>query len=272
MGSTTTPPVTSSSPASATGEKSGGVRPVKSAERTLDALELLSTAPEPLSLREIAVGLDIPRASAYALLTTLVNRGWLELTDSRYRLGVRSLLAGAAFIQTDAIVQQAKPLIDALGHQVNETVHLARLDRDRVVYLVTHQSLHSLSIVEQAGRRMPAWATALGKAMLSERTWEDVDALLPAELEPLTEFTITEREQLRQELELTRTRGFAIDDQEVALGLRCLAVPVGRDFPATYALSCPVPMVRLNPKREAEITEALLAVQAKLGMPPGRRR
>lgn len=245
-------------------DKVAGVRPVKSAERTVDALELLSTRDEPLSLREIAEALHIPRASAYALLTTLAGLGWLTLADGKYRLGVRSLLVGAAFVQTDDMVQRARPVIDELSHRFNETVHLARLDHDSVVYLVTLQSMHSLSIVAQPGRRMPAWATGLGKSMLAERGWEDVESLIPDVMPAYTEHTITDHEQLKKELSQTRERGYAIDDQETALGLRCLAVAVGREKPPFYAISCPVPIVRLSPERESEIISALLEARQAL--------
>ena len=245
-------------------EKVAGVRPVKSAERTVDALELLSTRDEPLSLRDIAEELQIPRASAYALLTTLVGRGWLALADGKYRLGVRSLLVGAAFVQTDDMAQRARPVMDDLSRRFNETVHLARLDHDSVVYLVTMQSMHSLSIVAQPGRRMPAWATGLGKSMLAERDWDEVASTIPDVLPAYTEHTIIDHTALRDELELTRERGYAIDDQETAMGLRCLAVAVGRERPPLYAISCPVPMVRLTPEREEQIVAALLDARRAL--------
>lgn len=254
MASANVPTMASTSPP----DKVVGVRPVKSAERTVDALELLSTRDEPLSLRDIAEELQIPRASAYALLTTLVGRGWLALSDGKYRLGVRSLLVGAAFVQTDDMAQRSRPVMDELSRRFNETVHLARLDQDSVVYLVTMQSMHSLSIVAQPGRRMPAWATGLGKSMLAERDWEEVKSIIPDVLPAYTEHTITDHRALQEELELTRERGYAIDDQETAMGLRCLAVAVGREQPPLYALSCPVPMVRLTKEREEQIIAALI--------------
>jgi DNA-binding IclR family transcriptional regulator len=236
----------------------GGVRPVKSAERTLAVLEYLSASDGSRSLRETAEELQIPRASAYALLTTMVNAGWLEVSGGEYRLGVRSLRAGASFIESDSMVHQAAPVIEDLSRRLNETIHLARLDHDEVVYMVTKPSQHSLSIVIRPGRRMPAWATALGKAILAERTWQEVEALLPQEMPALTRKTITTRQGLERDLAETRDRGFAIDDEESSLGLRCFAVAVGAESPPLYAMSCPVPMARLDADREREISAAMV--------------
>jgi DNA-binding IclR family transcriptional regulator len=248
----------------------GGVRPVKSAERTLAVLEYLSSSEEPRSLRETAEELKIPRASAYALLTTMVHSGWVEVTGGEYRLGVRSLRVGASFIESDSMVHQAEPVIESLSRRLNETIHLARLDHDEVVYMVTKPSQHSLSIVIRPGRRMPAWATALGKAMLAEWDWPDVEDLLPDEMPALTAKTLSTREALAQDLKDTLRRGYAIDDEESSIGLRCFAVAVGAERPPVYALSCPVPMARLDPEREAEIAEAMLGARATLVPSLGR--
>lgn len=242
----------------------GGVRPVKSAERTVAVLELLSECRGPVSLKLISDRLDIPRASAHALLLTLVKHGWVDHSRGEYRLGLGSLRTSAAFVESDAVVQQAERIITALNRRLSETIHLARLDGSEVVYLVTSQSPHSLSSVSRPGRRMPAWLTALGKSILAERPWKEVERILPDVMPAMTPKSLSSREALREDLERTRERGYAIDDEESSIGLKCRAVAVGLEQPVMYALSCPVPSARLDSEREALITELLLQAKADL--------
>ncbi|TMR97118.1 IclR family transcriptional regulator [Nonomuraea basaltis] len=252
-------------PSAQPSEVGGGVRSVKSAERTIAVLEYLSSAAQARTLREVSADLGFPRASGYALLTTLVSTGWVE-TDgaSRYRIGIRALRAGAAYVERDDVVQRAQPMMNELNIELGETVHLARLDGAEVVYLATNISRHSLAVVSRPGRRLPSWATGLGKAILAGRPWEEVDELLPEILEPRTIHTITDRATLRAELEEIRRRGHAVDEQESTLGLRCFAVALDFGSAPNEALSCSIPVVRLSPEREEEIVAALLQARAHI--------
>jgi DNA-binding IclR family transcriptional regulator len=246
-------------------ETGGGVRSVKSAERTIAVLEYLSSATQACSLRKVATDLGMPRASGYALLTTLVNTGWVETDGAgRYRIGIRALRAGAAYVERDDVVQQAQPVMNELNDELGETVHLARLDGAEIVYLATNISRHSLAVVSRPGRRLPSWATGLGKAILAGRPWEEVDELLPESLEPRTIHTITDRAALRAELEEIRRRGHAVDEQESTLGLRCFAVALDFGPAPSEALSCSIPVVRLSPDREEAIVTALLRARARI--------
>ncbi|MEU7745007.1 IclR family transcriptional regulator [Nonomuraea sp. NPDC049158] len=246
-------------------EAGGGVRSVKSAERTIAVLEHLSSAPKACSLRELATALGLPRASGYALLTTLVSTGWVEADGGgRYRLGIRALRAGMSYIERDDLVQRARPVMNDLNDELGETVHLARLDGVEIVYLATNISRHSLAVVTRPGRRLPCWATGLGKAILAGRPWAEVDELLPETLEPRTVHTLTDRVALRAELEEIRRRGHAVDEQESTLGLRCFAVSLDLGRVPNEALSCSIPLVRLDPEREEAVVAALLRARARI--------
>lgn len=244
-----------------------GVRTVKSAERAILLLEYLSAAEEPRSLRDVADDLDIPRASAYALLMTLVHCGWVEAdaTGSGFRLGIRALRVGASYVEHDDVVQRAHRIMDEMSQEWGETVHLARLDAHEIVYLATCISRHSLAVVSRPGRRLPCWATGLGKVLLAERPWEEVDALLPEALSARTVNTFTDREALRNELKSVQERGYAIDEQESTIGLRCFSVALdfGGGTPKE-ALSFSVPIVRLDPERERALVAALLGARERI--------
>lgn len=245
----------------------GGVRSVKSADRTIALLEYLSAAEAARSLREVAGDLGIPRASAYALLMTLVRTGWVEPdgTGSGFRLGIKALRAGAAYVEHDDVVRRAQPVMDELSRQLGETIHLARLDGHEIVYLATCLSRHSLAVVSKPGRRLPCWATGLGKAILAERPWEQVDALLPGELTARTEHTVTSRAGLRAELAAIAERGYATDEQESTLGLRCVALPLRfRGAPVSESLSCSTPVVRMDGERQQAVLAELLRARERI--------
>ncbi|GAB3212811.1 IclR family transcriptional regulator [Marinactinospora thermotolerans] len=246
--------------------ESSGVREVKSAARTVELLELLGGLREPATLRELSERMSVPRSSLYALLQTLVHRGWVRTdpTGSLYSIGIRALLAGTAYIDADPRLALVRPHLDALSERLGETLHFARLDGPDVVYLATRESRHYLRPFSRVGRRLPAHSTSLGKALLAERSDEEVDALLPAELAALTETTVTDRAGLFAELAAIRGRGYAVDNGENVVGLTCLGVALRYDTPAMDALSCSIPTARCTPDLRERVLEALMETRGIL--------
>jgi DNA-binding IclR family transcriptional regulator len=244
-------------------------RSVKSATRTLGVLEALAATGTRRSLAELAKELDIPKSSLHALIGTLQDMGWVETDSSgrQFRLGVRALLVGTAYVDHDDIVAATGDALDWLSETVDETVHLGRLDGPDIVYLAKRESTHPLRLFSAIGRRLPAHATALGKVLLAERTEAELDRILPEPLTRLSDNTITDRDALRKELDRTRRRGWARDNQENARGIRCLAVAVGEDKPPLNAISCSVPVVRLDPRREKDIVDKLMQARQLIDKP-----
>lgn len=243
------------------------VRKVKSAVRTVDLLEYLASRQDrPARIREICAALDMPRSSAHALLRTLVTQGWVRSDESGtlYGIGIRALLVGTSYLDTDPYMPAIAPFLDDLRQDLDETFHLARLDGTDVVYLATRESRQYVRSVYRVGRRLPAYTTALGKALLADRFGAERDEHLPATLAPLTDHTITDRAKLDDVLDEVRIRGYATDNEENTLGLRCFAVALNYVRPAQDAISASVPIPRLTDDREREIAEALRAVGDKV--------
>jgi DNA-binding IclR family transcriptional regulator len=254
------------------------VREVKSAARTIDVLELLATRQnQPMGLRELSEELGAPRSSVYALIRTLVTSGWVRPDESgqRYSIGIRALLAGTTYLDTDPVLRIVQPHITDLSVRLDETIHFARLERSDVVYLATRESSQYLRPFSRVGRRLPAFTTSLGKALLAEQPAENLDAHLPDELFPLTPRTVTDRDVLFRQLEATRARGYAIDREENVTGLACFGFALRYTRPATDAISCSLPLDRLAPGREDEIVSAMDATRmaiermAPAGLGPG---
>ena len=232
---------------------------VKSADRTIVLLEALANSPHAMTLTELQQAMGVPKSSLYMLLQTLVARGWLH-SDTRlgtYGIGVRALLVGTSYLDHDRVVQAAAPVITELRGQINETVHLARLDGSDVVYLASRESQHHLRVISRVGRRVPAHATSLGKSLLAARTDTDVDALLPAKLTQLTPNTVHDRRALYKQLDEFRALGYAFEREENTPGLCCFAIALPYRTPAVDAISCSVPMARLDKKHEKEVVNGL---------------
>jgi len=206
-------------------------------------------------------------------LGTLVRRGWLETdaTGTIYSLGIHSLLVGAAYLDADIVVGSTGPLLDELAQATGETVHLARLEGSDVVYLAKRESVHPLRMFSATGRRLPAWATALGRAMLAELSDDEVIGVLPPSMQPVTPYTVTEPEQLLASLAVVRRDGYAAEQQESCLGMGCFAVSLPYNMPARDAISVAVPLSRLDEDLRVRIVEGLMNVRRQVAQHPFAR-
>ncbi|WP_123027654.1 IclR family transcriptional regulator [Mycolicibacterium stellerae] len=243
------------------------VRKVKSAVRTVELLEYLAARHDnPARLREISDALDMPRSSAHALLRTLVAQGWVrsDASGTLFGIGIRALLVGTSYLDSDPYLPLITPFLDELRQDLDETFHLGRLDGTDIVYLATRESKQYSRIQNRVGRRLPAYATALGKSLLAERFGVERDTHVPAALTPLTTETIVDRAALDEVLEEVRVRGYATDNQENTTGLKCFAVALRYCSPPQDAISVSIPIERLNPQREQALVDAMRATGDKV--------
>jgi DNA-binding IclR family transcriptional regulator len=244
---------------------------VRAVDRALSVVEALTDG-NSRTLSDLAAELAVPKSTLHGILRTLEGRGWLQSDGATYRLGVRSLLPGAGYLEADAVVSISSPILDDLVAEFDETIHLARLDAGDIVYIAKRDSVQPLRLFSSVGRRLPAHATAMGKALLAARTDAEVDALLDYPLRALTPSTIVEREPLRRELDEIRKRGYAIDAGESTVGLTCTAVVINTGPTPQYALSCSAPDVRINRGRHKAILEGLMRarrqIEARLASSP----
>ncbi|WP_310962092.1 IclR family transcriptional regulator [Nocardioides terrisoli] len=263
----TTPPSIDAAARDASPNGGPGVREVKSAARTVEILEFLAARQnKPVRLRELSEALGVPRSSLHALLRTLVTYGWVraDTSGTLYGIGIRALLAGTTYLDTDPYLPLVTPFLDELREQTDETFHLGRIDGEDVVYLATRESSQYLRPYSRVGRRLPAYSTSLGKAILAAQPREEIQQHLPQTLTPLTPHTFVEADALDKELDATRERGYAIDNEENTLGLRCFAIALEYAHPATDAISASIPIARLSPEREAEIIALLRSASDKI--------
>jgi IclR family acetate operon transcriptional repressor len=222
--------------------RSGGVQ---SLDRAFALLEHMAAAGGDVALSELAARSGLPLPTIHRIVRTLVSSGYVrQLPSRRYALGPR--LIGLGESASRMLGAWARPHLTELVEQVGETANMATLDGDEVVYVAQVPSRHSMRMFTEVGRRVSVHSTGVGKALLAQlppnRVAELLDrAGMPAE----TQHTITDPDTLAEELERIRTQGYAVDDGEQEVGVRCVAVPVP-DGPSMTAVSVSGPEARVS--------------------------
>lgn len=198
-------------------------------ERALGILEAVADCPAGLTNAEVSQRLKIPKSSASYILRTLEQRGYLRRDDEtgKYRLGLKVVsLQHGALLGLD-VRALARPVLRHLVERAHLTAHLAILDKDEVIYIERVEAPGFVKMDTWVGRRMAVHCTSVGKALVAHLPRKQVEQILPQHgLRRHTPRTVTSRARFWQELEKVRARGYAVDDEENNLGVRCVAAPV----------------------------------------------
>jgi IclR family pca regulon transcriptional regulator len=190
-----------------------------------------------MGVAEMALRTGINRATIYRIVAILTSLGFLEQFEGlggrrEYRPGLKVLSLGRAALESLELPELALPYLRELQMQCGETVNMAVLDDLSIVYVVRLKTEVIVNIRLFVGSRLPVYCTSMGKAMLAFLPEEELDAILDRiQLEPLTVHTVRTRADLLDELARTRERGFSINDQELAEGLRSVAAPIFQGHP-----------------------------------------
>lgn len=224
--------------------RSGGVQSV---DRAIDLLELLADAGGESTLSELAGQTSLPLPTIHRLMRTLLARGYVrQLPSRRYTLGPRLIRLGdAASRQFGA---DARPFLARLADELGESANLAIIDRDMAVYVAQASSTRSMRMFTEVGRRVFTHSTGVGKAILAQLPDPAVQEIVTrAGMPAATSKSIDDVPELLAELDLIRERGYAVDDGEQEIGVRCFAVPVlGAPTPTALSISGPDARVTLE--------------------------
>jgi len=196
---------------------------IQSLARGLKILNLLEQSQEGVSVTELAEKLGVDKGSASRLVATLAHYGFAEKDEStrRYRLGPQLLALSRNLLMRLPLREAAKPFLHQLMERSGECAHLAVPAQGEVLYIDQVESPASLRVDAQVGQLNPLYCTALGKAMLA---FGKLD--VPMRLEAFTPHTITDLRDLHRQLDEIRRLGYAFDDEELNLGVRCIAAPI----------------------------------------------
>ncbi len=246
---------------------------VQSVERALMLLEILASSPGEVGISELAKATSLPTATIHRLLATLVTCGY-----ARRDPGSRKYAPGVGLVRLDVSAGQlfgpwTEPHLVRLVEATGETASLAVLDDTSALYVRQAPSPHAMRMITEVGRRALAHATATGKVLLAFQPRAVVEGILERTgLPACTVNTITERENLFAELDQVATNGFATDDEEEELGVRCVAVPVFGGGKPVAALSVSGPTVRLHGDFATAIVPEMHRVSALLSAALSEKR
>jgi len=227
------------------GSADGRLAGVQSVERAFGLLELLASNGGEMALTRLAEASGLPLPTIHRLLRTLASQGYVrQQPNRRYALGPRLIWLGesAAGLLSSLALPHLKQLVAAL----DETVNLAMLDDDRAVYVAQVPSTRAMRMFTEVGMRVHLHSTGVGKALLAQLPPDEMAALarrLP--LPPSTDRTIVDHGRLLAEVQQAKSLGYAVDEGEHEVGVRCVAVPVPGG-PTRTAISVSGPSLRLT--------------------------
>jgi IclR family acetate operon transcriptional repressor len=230
---------------------------VKSANRTLDIIELVAAQGRPLVAKEISVALSIPVSSLSYLLNTLVERAYLERQGRKYALGrgVHKFRSGGG---ASGLADRAGPLVRSICQRLNETTSFFVRRCWEVEAVATETGQQALRYAVNVGARVPIHALAAGKAILASLPDAEIDRFFAeTALEPVTDRTILDEASLRRQLAEIRIGGIARSGEEYSPGVHALAVPVTSGGGLLGALSVAVPTPRFTSEVRTRIADIL---------------
>ncbi|MDQ3155706.1 MAG: IclR family transcriptional regulator [Actinomycetota bacterium] len=199
---------------------------VQSLGRAFGLLETMADHGGIMGLSQLATESGLPLPTIHRLARTLVELGYLHQESSRqYVLGPKLIRLGES--SSKMLSLWARPHLTQLVDELGESANLAMLDGDQIVYVAQVPSRHSMRMFTEVGRRVLPHCTAVGKALMAEMPPEAVREILQRTGTPKhTENTITDLDEFAKNLEWTATHGYAIDEGEQEVGVRCVAVAV----------------------------------------------
>ncbi|MDJ0394434.1 IclR family transcriptional regulator [Rhodococcus sp. G-MC3] len=239
---------------------SGGVQSV---ERAFELLDIMATSGGSIGISELAEAADLPMPTVHRLIGTLVSLGYVRrLATRRYALGTK--LIGLGDSATKLIGGWATPYLSELVRQTHETSNMAFLEDDMAVYVAQVPSEHAMRMFNEVGQRVLPHSTGVGKALLAQLDDNSVRAIVARTgMAPRTVNTLTTLDTLLADLELVRTRGYAVDDGEQEIGVRCFAVPV-IGAPTLTAMSIAGPTARVTIESAEQFVPLLTSAAQRL--------
>lgn len=245
---------------------------IRAVERALDILLCFSSERSKLSLTQIAEIVGMNKSTVHRLLLTLEGKSFLhrESSTGLYELGYRFLDMASIVIKNVDIQGFAQPYLERLAEECGETVDLAILDGSQIIYLQVIESNQRVKLAAAVGQRLPVHCTASGKAFLAYLPQDEIHRILAGGLTRYTENTLTSIEEIKKDIEQTRSRGFSISEQEFENYIHAIAAPILNANQVPVAVIAVVgPSFRLPLERMLELGQMLLKTTEKIAHEAG---
>jgi len=226
---------------------------VQSLCRALSILNVIADADRGMTMTDIAQRASLPLSTTHRLLTTLQHERYVRFDNeqSLWMMGVQAFIIGNAFVRSRDIIATSRPHMMALMEKSGETVNLAVIDQGECIYLAQVECRQMMRVQAKPGSRVPIHSSAVGKALLAAMPVEKAKKFIQMrEFERATDNTVIDQKALCKEIEEVRDIGFAYDDEEHCIGLRCVASAIYDEFGEPIAaVSLSGPMARVGDER-----------------------
>lgn len=246
----------------------GSPQKIKSLDRAMQVFEHLSTVSHGLTLSELAHDTKQSPATVYRILITLEMRGFVEFdaVEQMWNVGARAFTVGVRFLRRSGLVERARPILRQLMEETGETANIGIEKNGMILYLSQVESEQKIRAHFPQGTLSPMHVSGIGKILLSHMDSERLQRWqVRQEFQTLTENSIDQMDDLLAELTITQERGYAIDDEENSLGMRCFAAPVfDINGEAIAGISVSGPTSRVTPDRDAALGRSVSLAAAAL--------
>lgn len=240
--------------------------PIQVADRLFWVLETLADT-GPLSLTDLSHRLDLNKSTIHRLLTSLIYLGYVkqDTETGKYYLSLKILSLSNHLLEKMDILDTVRPILQQISSETGETVHFVQRDGTEAVYICKEEStINSVRMVSKVGSRIPLYCSGVGKAMMADMPQETVRQIWnDSSIKKHTPHTITDYDTFLSCLDQVHKQGYALDNEEHELGVRCIAVSLS-DYSGIYryAMSITAPVSRMSDARIAELANVLLKMKA----------
>ena len=245
--------------------------PIQVADKLFLVLETLART-GPLGLTELCHEVNMNKTTVHRILNSLLYLGYVQQDSAttKYRLTFKIWDIANQLLNKIDIIEEVRPHLRELAAKTGETVHLVQMDGIHATYIAKEESESSVRLVSMVGKSIPLYCSGVGKAMLADMSDEEIKQIWQAsERKQLTEHTITDFDYFMKEIGNIRKQGYATDNEENELGVRCVAVSLGDKKPSPhYAFSISAPIHRMDEARMREISLEAIAMKASLALIP----
>lgn len=245
--------------------------------KALRVLEAVAASSHPISVSEVAEQIDVDKSTAYRMLITLINAGYVTRDEisKRYSLSYKVVSLSRNLLAENEVSRLIRQTLSQISAATKETLHFSVLDGDEAVLVQRVKGTQLVTVDFQIGDRVPLHCTSIGKALLAFQDVRYIEQIIAAGLPKMASNTIIEPSELRKELQRIRSEGYAIDDREFSDNMRCIAVPVfegGGRVNGGISISGPDSRFTLEKLDELKtpLTEASWKLSEQLGGAPWR--
>ncbi len=248
---------------------------VQSVTNAIKVLETLGDAEHEQSIPELCAKLSLTKSNANKIVATLERFGYVDANryTGNFRLGVKTFQISQAYISKLSLPEIALPVQRALRDAVNESVYISVLRKENVVYLSVVETDSPVRVMPRIGNVGPAYATSTGKVQLAFLEDRDIESLYKAPFHQYTPNTIRSTDALMAELDKIKQQGYALDDEEYEMGVRCVAAPIKNFMGNVIAgINISAPVERMSDTRiKKELLPNLIEAAHKLSVKFGYR-